>query len=48
MGRELEVLREEYWHARNKPLFDNPEDYCIILNLIIEKIEELEKKETES
>jgi len=45
MSRELEVLRAEYWNAREHPLFDDPEDYCIILNLITERIEELEKEE---
>ena len=47
MSRELEVLREEYWKARANPLFDNPQDYCILLDLIIERIEVLESKEVE-
>jgi hypothetical protein len=47
MSRELEVLREEYWRARANPINDNPADYCILLDLIIDKIEELEGKENE-
>jgi hypothetical protein len=45
MSRELEVLREEYWRARANPLFDSPQDYCVLLDLIIERIEVLESKE---
>lgn len=44
MSDELEVLRLEYWHARNNPLFDKPEQYCYLLDLIIERIEELERE----
>lgn len=47
MSTELEVLRLEYWHARNNPLFDNPKDYCYLLDLIINRIEELEREETD-
>lgn len=47
MSRELEVLREEYWRARSNPLFDSPQDYCILLDLIIERIDALESKESE-
>jgi hypothetical protein len=47
MSRELEVLREEYWRARANPLFDSPKDYCVLLDLIIERIEVLESKEIE-
>jgi hypothetical protein len=42
MSRELEVLREEYWRVRANPIFDNPADYCILLDLIIDRIEVLE------
>jgi len=42
VSRELEVLREEYWRVRENPLFDNPADYCILLDLIIDRIEVLE------
>jgi hypothetical protein len=45
VSRELEVLREEYWKARANPIFDNPADYCILLDLIIDRIEVLENKE---
>lgn len=45
MSRELEVLREEYWRARENPIFDNPADYCILLDLIIDRIEKLEEGE---
>ena len=47
MSLELEILREEYWHARSNPLFDDPKKYCILLDLIIERIELLESKERE-
>jgi hypothetical protein len=42
VSRELEVLREEYWRVRRDPIFDNPADYCILLDLIIDRIEVLE------
>lgn len=42
MSRELEVLREEYLRAANNPLFDDPADYCILLNLIQDRIDEIE------
>ena len=45
MSIELEILREEYWHARSNPLFDDPKKYCVILDLIIDRIEQLEKQE---
>lgn len=41
MSRELEILRTEYQRCLNEPVFDNPADYCIILNLIQDRIEEL-------
>jgi hypothetical protein len=47
MSHELEVLRQEYWHARNNPLFDNPNEYCYLLDLIIARIEELEREESD-
>jgi len=47
MSRELEVLREEYWRARANPLFDSPQDYCVLLDLIIERIDVLENGEGE-
>jgi hypothetical protein len=42
MSRELEVLREEYKRASNNPLFDNPSDYCILLDLIQDRIDQIE------
>lgn len=42
MSRELEVLREEYKRAQTNPVFDDPADYCIILDLIANRIEEIE------
>ena len=47
MSLELEILREEYWRARANPLFDDPKKYCVLLDLIIERIELLENKESE-
>jgi hypothetical protein len=40
---ELEILRAEYKRALEHPLFDNPAQYCILLDLITDKIEELER-----
>ena len=45
VSRELEVLREEYWRVRANPIFDNPADYCILLDLIMDRIEVLEGSE---
>lgn len=42
MSRELEVLRAEYERAINYQLFPNPRDYCILLNLIQDRIDEIE------
>ena len=42
MSRELEVLRAEYERAAKTPLFDNPADYCILLDLIQDRIDEIE------
>lgn len=44
MSRELEVLRAEYERAVNNHLFDNPRDYCILLNLIQDRIDEIEAR----
>lgn len=35
----LEILRAEYKRAIEHPLFDNPAEYCIILDLIEDEIE---------
>jgi hypothetical protein len=48
VSRELEVLREEYWRVRANPIFDNPADYCILLDLIIDRIEVLEGEENDN
>jgi len=45
LSRELEVLREEYWRVRANPIFDSPADYCILLDLIMDRIEVLEGSE---
>jgi hypothetical protein len=39
---ELDVLRMEYKSAQKQPLFDNPQLYCILLDVIQDKIERLE------
>ena len=44
MSRELEVLRAEYERAAANPIFDDPKDYCIILDLITNRIEEIESE----
>ena len=44
MSRELEVLRDEYRRAVANPIVDNPEDYCILLNLIQDRIDEIEAR----
>ena len=40
---ELEILRAEYARALCEPLFDEPDRYCVLLDLIMEKIELLER-----
>jgi hypothetical protein len=42
MSRELEVLRKEYERAIENPIFDDPQDYCILLDLITDRIEQIE------
>jgi hypothetical protein len=42
MSRELEVLREEYKRAVDNPIFDDPKDYCVLLDLIQDRMEEIE------
>jgi hypothetical protein len=44
MSRELEVLREEYKRAVDSPLFDDPKDYCILLDLIQNRMDEIEER----
>jgi hypothetical protein len=40
---ELEILRAEYERALNSPLFDNPAEYCVLLDLIQNRIDELQE-----
>jgi hypothetical protein len=40
--KRIEILRAEYARAVMNPLFDNPADYCILLDLIQDEIERLE------
>ena len=35
----LEVLQAEYKRALENPLFDNPAEYCVLLDLIKEEID---------
>jgi hypothetical protein len=44
MSRELEVLRQEYKRAAENPIFDDPKDYCILLDLITDRMEEIEER----
>lgn len=44
MSRELEVLRQEYKRAQENPLFDDPEDYCILLDLIDQRMQEIQDR----
>lgn len=41
MSRELLVLKTEYERALNAPTFDDPKDYCVLLDLIADKIDQL-------
>lgn len=41
MTRELLVLEKEYKRALEQPTFDDPKDYCVLLDLIQDKIEQL-------
>jgi len=38
---ELEILRAEYDRALYYPLFDNPARYCVLLDLITDRINQL-------
>ena len=40
--REVEVLREEYKRAIDNPLYDDPMDYLILADLILDRIEVLD------
>ena len=39
---ELEVLRAEYKRAQENPLFDDTKLYCVLLDLIQARIDEIE------
>jgi hypothetical protein len=41
---ELEILEAEYLRALNDPLFDEPEKYSILLNLISDRIEDIKER----
>ena len=38
---ELEILEAEYLRALNEPLFDEPEKYSVLLDLISDRIEDI-------
>ena len=39
---ELEILRAEWLRAKESPLFDDPEKYCVLLDLIQARIDDIE------
>lgn len=41
---ELEILRAEYKRALEHPLFDDPKDYCVLLDLIQDRIDQIEER----
>lgn len=41
MSRELLILKTEYQRALNTPTFDDPKDYCVLLDLITDRINQL-------
>jgi len=41
---ELEVLRAEYKRAHENPVFDDPKLYCVLLDLIQKRIDEIEER----
>ena len=41
---ELEILEAEYQRALNDPLFDDPEKYSILLDLISDRIENIKER----
>jgi hypothetical protein len=38
---DLEILEQEYLRALNEPLFDEPEKYSVLLDLLSDRIEEI-------
>ena len=41
---ELEVLRAEWIRAQENPLFDDPKLYCVLLDLIQKRIDDIEER----
>ncbi len=41
---ELEILRAEWKRAQESPLFDDPKMYCVLLDLIQNRIDEIEER----
>jgi len=41
---ELEILEAEYLRLLNDPLFDDPEKYSIILDLVMDRIENIKER----
>ena len=39
---ELEILRAEWLHAQESPLFDDPKINCVLLDLIQARIDDIE------
>jgi hypothetical protein len=40
---ELEILEAEYLRLLNEPLFDHPELYTVILDLVMDRIEDIKE-----
>lgn len=45
---EIEILKAEYQRALDHPLFDDPAQYCVILDLITDRIEQLKGESNET
>jgi len=41
MNKELLILKAEYKRALEQPVFDEPKDYCLLLDLIQDRIDQL-------
>ena len=41
---ELEILEAEYLRLLNDPLFDAPELYTVILDLVMDRIEDIKER----
>jgi hypothetical protein len=44
MRTELEILEAEYERASIDPLFDDPKEYSVLLDLIYDRIEEIQAR----